>query len=826
MATFITSKLFYDDYTSTGGGGTEWLNLNVCDRATVVIEGYIAWNLQNVRVDFVAAGDTIEITNELDQRTWDGQEFKVGDTVTIVGTTSNNGNVTITAISEDGKTITVAEALVNESATDATFHGVTAVTSFDLYYNLITNQGVENYESFIDEGTVQRFTVSGFDATDTLHYLNFRAATKSIGWVTNTITDADINETDEVTIIGAGITDYKQYFTITQEFDVTPFTLIGQEQNLTDNVPPNYYRFGRSLKYICRIDAKYYSNNPNADHTGSSTTPNGNGTWFDQANGGEKPNYEIDSIIYDDNATAESLNELDVHKVVNITIELKSITGTFTASTYFTVGFFVCPIVESRYQNTEWSTLRQNFLFDYRKNVTGAAALNGVNNATAYQALRNISAVYNSATSITVSAQLDAGANLIAFWEALQDAERNYVLFVSTQSPTVTTTSGSDRVVCLADYNSAAWDKTDATLFEFTGSGYGAYQFPDSGIVKWASVNGQSGTPFLIEAPFRVNNSPDGEGNTPTIKTITWQVVAIKTGVDDFVIEERTIGCSGFVKLLDVQQISIDDTRRFTTYEDDPFNAVTIERDAINDTGTMAAYIARYGIILRWEDWIDLQADSIVSDAGTLSVNPIRKYIADIVEKWANYSGVQGWDLKMRFQCIVTDLNNIDQTYQSDLPMSCIDNATTWAGSSGTSNTVFFQNEAGGVNYGSILKDGLITKVKVVYAGDYPIDPTTDDGWYGFMRMNVTGTTVFESRFASSEVASESDSPWVATAPAADVTADISYANGSVRIDIFNPTASTTSQINISAYFDSSQYTEGDEKFVFLYGIGTTTFTT
>tara|TARA_R110000868_G_scaffold35798_1_gene127834 strand:- start:1897 stop:4374 length:2478 start_codon:yes stop_codon:yes gene_type:complete len=825
MATFITSKLFYDDYTSTGGGGTEWLNLNVCDRATVVIEGYIAWNLQNVRVDFVADGDTIEITNELDQRTWDGQEFKVGDTVTIVGTTSNNGNVTITAISEDGKTITVAEALVNESATDATFHGVTAVTSFDLYYNLITNQGVENYESFIDEGTVQRFTVSGFDATDTLHYLNFRAATKSIGWVTNTIVDAVINETDEVTIIGAGIIDYKQFFTITQEFDVTPFTLIGQEQNLTDNVPPNYYRFGRSLKYICRIDAKYYSNNPNADHTGSSTTPNGNGTWFDQTNGGDKPQFKVLATYYTDNDTFEQLFEIDPSKNVLVTIELQSLSSTFTASTDFVLGFFVCPISEQRYQNTVDRNLRKNFFFDYGKTTTGTT-IDGHNFGTQYQVFGNITGTYNDTTSITITALVQPAANLYQYWDELEDQERQYVLFVSVQNPAVTTTSGSDRVVCLADFNSAVIDQTNSSFFEFTGSGYGAYQFPDSGIVKWASVNGQSGTPFLIEAPFRVYNYPDGEGNTPTIKTITWQVVAIKTGVDDFVIEERTIGCSGFVKLLDVQQISIDDTRRFTTYEDDPFNAVTIERDAINDTGTMAAYIARYGIILRWEDWIDLQADSIVSDAGTLSVNPIRKYIADIVEKWANYSGVQGWDLKMRFECVVTDLNNIDQTYQSDLPMSCIDNATTWAGSSGTSNTVFFQNEAGGVNYGSILKDGLITKVKVVYAGDYPIDPTTDDGWYGFMRMNVTGTTVFESRFASSEVASESDSPWVATAPAADVTADISYANGSVRIDIFNPTASTTSQINISAYFDSSQYTEGDEKFVFLYGIGTTTFTT
>jgi hypothetical protein len=826
MATIITSKLFYDAFTDIGGGGVSWLNMNVCDRVKVIIEGYVEWNLKNVRVQFTAVDNTIEIVNELDQRTWSGQEFKIGDTVTIVGTSSNDGDVTITAISVDDRTITVAEALTTEFSGDATFHGVTAITSFDFYYNLITNQGVEDYQSFIDEGTIQRFRVTGFDASDTLHYLNFTIPTKSIGWSSNTITDALINETDEVQIIGAGISDYKQYFTITQEFDVAPYYLLGQVGNFQNEVPPNYYRFGNSLKYICRIDAKYDAKNPNADHTGSSLTPNGNGSWFDQASGGEKPQYKVTGISYVDNDTSETLTELDPTKNVAITISLESVSSTFTASTDFVLGFFVCPISEQRYQDTPDRTLRQNFLFDYGKTTTGVAAIDGNNFGTQWQVLSNIVGIYNDAASITITALVQAGYYLDEYWQGLENEERQYVLFVSVQNPSVTTTSASDRVVCFADYNSAVIDQTNSTLFEFTGCGLSAYEYPDTSVVPMGSVNGQSGTPFLIEAPFRVFNYPDGDGNTPTIKQINWQVVAVKSGYDDFVIEERIIDCSSVVKLLNIQEISIDQTRGFTTYEDDPFNAVTIERDAANDTATMAAYIARYGVTLRWEDWIQISADSVVSDAGTISVNPIKKYIENVVEKWANYSGVQGWDLKMRFQCVVTDLNNIDQTYQCDLPMTCIDNTTSWTGSSGTSNAVYFQNEAGGVNYGSILREGQITKVKVAFAGNYPIDTVTESGWYGFMRMNVTGSTVFESRFASSEVPSESDSPWVSTAPAADPSADISYANGNVRIDIYNPTPSTTSQINLSAYFDSSQYGEDELKFVFLYGIGTTKFTT
>lgn len=825
MATIITSKLFYDAFTDIGGGGVSWLNMNVCDRVKVIIEGYVEWNLLNVRIDFTAVDNTIEIVNELDQRTWTGQEFKVGDTITIAGTALNDGDFTITAISQDDRTITVAEALSTEFAADASFHGITPVTSFDFYYNLITNEGAENYQSFIDEGTIQRFNVSGFDATDTLHYLNFTAPTKSIGWCTNTITNGITNETDEVQIIGGGIVDYKQYFTISQEFDVTPFFFLGQTNNFETDVPPNYYRFGNSLKYICRIDAKYDSKNPNADHTGNSLEPNGNGSWFDQASGGEKPQFKVLATYYTDNDTFETLSEIDPSKNVLVTIELESLSSTFTATTDFVLGFFVCPISEQRYQNTVDRNLRQNFLFDYGKTTTGAT-IDGHNFGTQYQVFGNITGTYNGPTSITITALVQPAYNLYQYWDGLEDQERQYVLFVSVQNPAVTTTSGSDRVVCLADFNSAVIDQTNSALFEFTGNGLTAYEYPDTSVVKLGSVNGQSGTPFLIEAPFRVYNYPDGEGNTPTIKQINWQVVAVKSGYDDFVIEERIIDCSSVVKLLGIQEISIDQTRGFTTYEDDPFNAVTIERDAANDTAFMAAYIARYGVTLRWEDWIQISADSVVSDAGTLSVNPIKKYIENVVEKWANYSGVQGWDLKMRFQCVVTDLNNIDQTYQCDLPMSVIDNDTSWPGSSSTTNTVYFKGENDGINYKSILREGLVTLVQVVYSGDYPIDVTTESGWYGFMRMNVTGSTVFESRFASSEVPSESDSPWLSTPPPANISADISYANGNVRIDIFNPTPSTTSQINISAYFDSSQYTEDDLKFVFLYGIGTKKFTT
>ena len=119
MSVKITSVSLTDQFTQLPGGGVPYLNGNVSDRMTATIECYVFWSLENARLTFDSADKTITFWNELDQRTFTGQGFVVGDTFDISGTASNDGSYTISAISEDGRTITTVESLVSENAGDA-----------------------------------------------------------------------------------------------------------------------------------------------------------------------------------------------------------------------------------------------------------------------------------------------------------------------------------------------------------------------------------------------------------------------------------------------------------------------------------------------------------------------------------------------------------------------------------------------------------------------------------------------------------------------------------------------------------------------------------
>ena len=84
----------------------------------------------------------------------------------------------------------------------------------DFYFNLIANNSQDvSYNSLIDAGTVQRYTVGGLDAAvATPVYM--LVGSDSYAWVPDTLT----GDTSEVKIEGVSNTAYKQSFKITQVF--------------------------------------------------------------------------------------------------------------------------------------------------------------------------------------------------------------------------------------------------------------------------------------------------------------------------------------------------------------------------------------------------------------------------------------------------------------------------------------------------------------------------------------------------------------------------------------------------------------------------------
>lgn len=801
----LNTSLFYDAFTGDAGGGSPYLNGNYTDRMKRVINIEYSWDLKKADLLFDAATKTITMQNQYDRRTFKGQEFSAKDLIAVVDSELNDGDFTITDISEDGKVITVSETIVDESskADSVSVYGKTPITSIKLFYNLISNNTPEDYISLVDPFSKQNFFANNLDCEDD-STVDMQIGTKSFAWVTNKITDSVTDSTDEVTIHGTGLTNYVQSFQIIQYFKVVPIFLNSQEINFTETpiVPPDYYFAGNSLKYICRIEAKYISGNPVSDHTAIDNGINGTGTWANQAALGTKGEYSVTSITYSDNDTSESLTALDLNRNCLVTIIVNSRSGKFVTSgsdensTQFILEFNTSPSQESEYQDTD-TTMLDNLFADSCTNFLDSISENGEQFATTRQSITACKCDYMSATSSRITFIFSAGSLLKSYWKAKEDSDRKYEIRIITQDINIDTTIGHDRMTLLADFNSALWNRIDKTLFSLTGTGLQGYKYPDLGLLPRGSLNGFQGEAFFIDIGFKIKQH-NSIANTDicTVNNITWQVVGSKTGQVDFVFERKIIDFSNAKKVLFVQDLHFSDNRGFVSYSGDPCNIVAVTRDEFNDTSTYTAWLAYYGLILRYEVWVSALEQYYSSDT---SISDISKFIDEITQDWSSYNNAQGWNLKLIFsiQITNTDIGSINN-YTTSIPIVVKkDNTIQWSGSSGAlTETIQYFSEDGLIEIFSIDRTG-ITLIRTTLTGNFPF--SDDEQYYGIMTATIDEGTIFERRLASSELDSETDSPFSPTD--ADESADFTWANGGCRINIFSGV-----KIIIESYFDSSNY--------------------
>lgn len=324
MAVKVTDIKIYDQFTGTGGGGVRYLNGNVMDEMTAVISFYSYLAALSKNLTFTAAGDTIANADDTDLDSFVTLGFKVGMTIAVENSASNNGTYTITDVQD--RVITVAEALVDETAAAADIYDDTPITALDFYYNLLENSQAANYQSLIDKSAVQRYTASGLDASVTTP-VNMQVSSYSRAWVPNAITNEATGETNQVFVKGVSIANHKQSFTIEHKFRVAPFWLADQLNNFENGVPPEYLSEGKALRYLCKMDAKFDAIDPNIPHTGGDEATKGISSWLNANNIRTKSEYYVDSISYTDNATAAELDKLDYDKVIDCVVVIKSRSG-------------------------------------------------------------------------------------------------------------------------------------------------------------------------------------------------------------------------------------------------------------------------------------------------------------------------------------------------------------------------------------------------------------------------------------------------------------------------------------------------------------------
>lgn len=797
MITIQSSSLFYNRFTNQSGGGVRYLSQNVGSRVLRMTHCYAAWNLLAARLQFNAEDQTITILNNEDYRTFYSQEFKVDDLITIVDAGSNNGDFLITDISEDGKTITIYETLVDATAESASIHGVTPITSIDYSYNIVPNDSPETYVSLVDPSSVQRYTASSLDATNTTP-VSMRVATRSFAWLTNIVTDTSTGELEDCLIQGSGIENYRQYFTIAHRFYVTPFYLAGQYLNFANDAPPLYYENSASVKYICRVDGFFEKGTPVADHTGAELSTKGTGSWYDRASRGGIPEYSIGETTYEDAVTSDVLDALDTVKPVTVTIAFESRTGQFTETTEIVLGFFANRAADAIDTPT---TMLQNLFHDEVFEMVDEAPAVGINFGNDYGSITGAEFSFDSPNEITVTFLFTPGPALTSYWQGLSDGQRYYTFTLETQDSEITTTKACDAVTARTPFMSAAWDKTDTSLLTFPGTGIEAFEFPSVGTAPSGSISGFEGDPWHTSCIFRIKKTPNDNGDTPTLNSLTFQVLASKDGQEDFIFEQFVIETSRMKKMSGVQQISFNQDRQFITYTGDPTNEVAISRSALYDTETESGYTATYGLVLRFEDWISALNQFQFLGASGLTQPGIASDFEDITMRWADYQS-DGWDMYFRMIWDISDANgNRITPFASQIPVEVLQaNQTNWPGGTGpfTEERQYF-TEDGSIELNAIDREAP-TLVRFTFNGDFVL-PADAVGYYGRAFVLPEGQAAYAVRSASSEIPSEEFSPWSPTET--DPDADQSYANGNLRINIY-----PGEKIVLEGYFDSSIYGE------------------
>lgn len=715
----VTSKKFKPIDWPCSNAGTDYLQACVLDRYTATIEFYFEKKALYKRLKFDSATKTITNYNNIDFESFITLGFLEGEKIKVVHSGGlNQGELTITKVEE--RVITVSEALTNETAKDCSIYVTSDVTDLEFYYNLSTPKQNERrqplgnawgpnnpsrainagyFNSDTDSGVLQRYTATALDCEDLATQKVFSVGTDSYGWVTD-FNPVFTGTTVASYIIGMGLDGYKQKFKIVHTFVVAPFFLASQFQYFDENkIDPEY--LSNSLGYQFQINAKYSANTAVIGDYVAAIEEVGKTGWYDQNVNKTRPEYTVTSIRITDAADSSTLERLDFTKVNQVEINLRSATGQFVSNpdtgTQIVLSHLYCPLDTDIYEGT-LTNIFQNYLKDYAIRKIGQTSTNGIGNGTAYQAIKNFVATIVDANNCKLNFDIDYSTQTRTFLAGRGNADRNYVFVITTQDKDLTTNEGIDRVAIRCGFDNVDYTQKESTLLELVDY-MRCYHYPAMGVNPKNNIKGWEGLPVYIEVPFRINTT----NLTPILKTCGIQIIATKTGKDDFVLEEKIFTIDKACNYSKAQKINIEESRNFHSFDGDPYNIASLARSTTYDTGAALekkGFLLHYGFVLRYEDWMAILSPSS-------ECPDIQNDNENLTQRWANIAG--GWALKARFVAEVEGTGGFVTEFRSDVNITISKEGAAAEAGPVYTPTIYFLDEDG-IKIDSIRKGG-ITKV-------------------------------------------------------------------------------------------------------------------
>jgi hypothetical protein len=707
---------FYDDWTSSSGGGVPFLMGNIGDEIQAVFQIDVHWESL---CDYTITGGTTITRNDGGSFIADG--FRLNDTFETIGAGANDGtSFTIASITDN---VITAAGLTNGTYTTAELHGTTQIKSIDYFYNIAPSNN--SFISLTDAGNVQKYNVDNLDATDTSTQKILIPVGTSKAWVVSNGISY---------IIGNGYSNFVQSFILVHETMITPLSLVNQANNFATITAPDYFKGDACLTWAGSFTAKTYKTDPCSPHTSGNIFCNGNTGWYNENFNGYSSDYSVDRIAYTNNTN----NAISSCAATDIEIIIKSISGKFISPLAVQLFFHWFAEPESAYQNNNIPLL-SNYHYDVVRLPDGAAPTNGDYYGTNYQAITNATLIISDPNT----AQINFTS---AFTTTFFQPGFKYVIGVIVQDPAITTTADSDRVTLLADYNTMFCDLTDPDYSKMMQDMV-FFQHPKSASAGKTDINGIVGDIWLAKGYLGIANSSQVVLNSLDIAV---EAVNSYTG-ERFDLERKSYNMRQFISDGNyVQAIDIYESRNWLTWSE--YDYIRIKRCPAMDDATYAVYEISYPVRLMDETYRKLAA------GGAYFQNP--------TNNWSQYSQNGYWDVKFTIYTEVEQAQVQRNAYVNDVTIRDYN-------VKGVDNTFDFNItsidtiKAGtGIDTKGVISSTGITLIKVNVAGNFTSFPTGFDGFYGILGMCSVQTGSCD--YASTNLKTDANSVWLGIDPIND----------------------------------------------------------
>lgn len=328
-----------------------------------------------------------------------------------------------------------------------------------------------------------------------------------------------------------------------------------------------------------------------------------------------------------------------------------------------------------------------------------------------------------------------------------------------------------DRVAILCDFQNADYDQRDPTLLSLVDY-FHCFHYPNLTTGEKKNFSLIEGDPAFVKIPFKVQTLSVG-GIRPILLNCGVQIVAVKSGLEDFILETKIFDTSQICKFGGIQNINISETRNYITYDNDPYNEVSLKLNPAYDTGTYKGIDLHYAFVARYEYW---------SSLFSLMLNNCNKDIYNdnesVTNQWGLIAG--GWDLKLRFIANVKGYDGFITSFQSDDAITILTNTQPSTLPNYSSLLEFFDSSN---NLVTGVIAGKVTRIRTTFTSTMDALPAGFTSWYGtYFSDTVNGGSTLR-RFASTEIASEPDTPFSSSPAISGATSQ--YSSGSVRIAFF-----------------------------------------